>query len=60
MSENDFYPPSVLEKPILDRSKYRGKGRPRKIDYMSLIMAQQKINQAFSNAIDRGFRHAKI
>ena len=40
----EFYGLSILEQPMLDRFKYRGRGRPRKIDYSSFEEINKKLN----------------
>lgn len=37
---DDFYSDGLFDCVVLDRTKYRGKGRPRKTDYISLTEAQ--------------------
>ena len=41
----DFYGKSWLEGKTIDPTKYRGKGRPRKQDYSTIIELQRKTNE---------------
>lgn len=41
----EMYGISIGEQLLIDYEKYRGKGRPRKGDYMTFIEAQKKLNK---------------
>ena len=43
MKHSNFWSKSLFESKMLDPFKYRGKGRPRKTDYSSMIRVQGKI-----------------
>ena len=42
--EDEFYGVSIMDQVIIDRFKYKGKGRPRKVDYISIREAQRQLN----------------
>lgn len=42
-SEDEFYSQSVIELRILNRFTYKGKGRPRKTDYITIKEAMNQV-----------------
>jgi len=45
---------------IINRVKYKGRGRPRLIDYMSLREAQKQVNTLYNMSLSRkDLPHAK-
>lgn len=49
-----FYGDSEFERvSIINRRRYKGKGRPRDTDYMSVIEAQKQLNEMYNRHIDK-------
>lgn len=46
----DFFGAGFMEFLVIDRWKYKGRGRPRKTDYITIAKAWQKIN---ASSIDK-------
>lgn len=49
---NDFYSLDLFEQMIKNPFKYRGKGRPRKIDYITIREAYKKYNKYWNQYLD--------
>lgn len=50
---SDLYGVSIFEqKTIINRLQYKGKGRPRKSDYITFMEAQKMMNTLYSQYLD--------
>ena len=49
----EFYGKSLFDMLMINFETYRGRGRPRKIDYIPFIEAQKKLNKILSNHINK-------
>ena len=52
---NEFYGKSLLEELCLDYTKYRGIGRPRKIDYSTLKEVNKRKNSLINYTLDKKY-----
>ena len=48
----EFYGQSLSEQLVINRLKYKGRGRPRKEDYHTFTEAQSQINTLMNNHLD--------
>ena len=49
MKKISIYGVSIIEDKIIDRFKYRGRGRPRQGDYCTIKEAQKKIFNSYND-----------
>lgn len=49
----EVYGLALPDSPIIDRQEYKGRGRPRKTDYTTIRVVQQRYNQIINKYLAR-------
>lgn len=57
LTSDDFYGVSMYDCFVLNRLTYKGRGRPRKTDYISVKELLKKINRAVDSYLKATYKH---
>ena len=52
MGKKDFYGQSLLDRKIVNPNTYKGRGRPRATDYITILKAQMLWNRDYNKFLD--------